>query len=732
MVIENGSKSAHGVSADDWHLLLQTIRSLMICDETLRLYPDGHQRVRQSIKGALSMVQEYHATTRRLFTFAPELALDVSDLEGSRVAKDVITLANRLREHAIQRIAIHPEVDCDSLEALLRYLQSSPLAFEGPEAAETPEWPQIEVELFRDGADGEGYRFNAEGEQLVRASDSEASRAPVNLPPSLRKTLERVFAEPAIRESIERLQSRLGVEAPSESTADGRINLVEEVIESLFESGALVDASHEVITGKLHDFLRFIEGLAPALPATGEGAGKLTRREVRELMARAIGVQYRDQAGVAEIFEHSARLKALLSGTGSFRMQGEASGATRPAGAAPEGETKLTLRNNDAAGRARSGRPEGAATAAGASPERAGSPAERPVSQEEVWEEEEPRVSPDFSSRRAIEMYRKQVLEHLQSFDYDLEALRVRTELLAAESTRERYEKQRSTLLERLSSRKWPSAAAFNDELDQTVRALAQRESDGGVRLTGEALASHGSQEVVDDFFRRRVDGGGSIDSLRPLIRELAATDVARPAGALTCLWRNADRRSRDHLIDEVYGLFVASEPEKLAEWGRSHAAAFSSPRSLSHLRSLTPRSLEKVFREVSAPGGDGRQGSPQAAAALLDAVGGEPEHEPILVAALRRGSRAVKKKALDALDGCSSGDLLEELTKIVERENEAAKPDLDQVHLALNAMVKSPLPGARERLRRFRSERRLLRHVYRSDIRKILDLLCTMDGVSL
>ena len=141
MVIENGSKSAHGVSADDWHLLLQTIRSLMICDETMRLYPDGHQRVREAIKGALHMVQEYNATTRRVFTFAPELALDVSDLEGSRVAKDVITLANRLREHSIQRIAIRAEVDCDSLEALLRHLQSSPLAFEDLDAAVIPQCP---------------------------------------------------------------------------------------------------------------------------------------------------------------------------------------------------------------------------------------------------------------------------------------------------------------------------------------------------------------------------------------------------------------------------------------------------------------------------------------------------------------------------------------------------------------------------------------------------------------
>ena len=143
-------------------------------------------------------------------------------------------------------------------------------------------------------------------------------------------------------------------------------------------------------------------------------------------------------------------------------------------------------------------------------------------------------------------------------------------------------------------------------------------------------------------------------------------------------------------------------------------------------------RRLEKVLREIMAPGGDNSRGNAHAAGALLEAVGGEPEHEHLVVLALRKGARAVRKKALDALDSCKTRELLDELTKIIERENEKPKPDVDQVHLALNAMVRSPLPHARDRLRRFRNERHLLRHVYCSDIRKILDLLCKMDGVTL
>ena len=262
------------------------------------------------------------------------------------------------------------------------------------------------------------------------------------------------------------------------------------------------------------------------------------------------------------------------------------------------------------------------------------------------------------------------------------------------------------------------------------MKILSERESDGGVQLTGAALGAQGSQRFINRFFARHVKGGASLSSLRPVIQSLAADDVMRPADALTFLWNVANKRRRNEYLDEIFKITAA--PKKLADWGKTNPRAFSSPQSLSHLRKLPPRSLETIFRRIIASDDDSGAGSLQATAAVLKVAGDREEYESIVVQALRRGSPQVRNKALMTVNVCSSPEMLEQLAGIVESENETVKPDLERVHLALSALVKSRLPHAKNWLRRFRSERRFLRHMYRREIREILDLLCKLSGVSL
>ena len=71
-------------------------------------------------------------------------------------------------------------------------------------------------------------------------------------------------------------------------------------------------------------------------------------------------------------------------------------------------------------------------------------------------------------------------------------------------------------------------------------------------------------------------------------------------------------------------------------------------------------------------------------------------------------------------------------LQKIIRTENGAERPNLNEVRLALTPLVRSRLPQAQELLKQIRTERRLLRYVYRREIREILDLLTTAEGLNL
>ena len=722
MVVENNSDhSACGVPADDWRLLLQVIRSLMNCEETMRLYPRGHQRGREAVKAALSKIQEYHATTRRVFTFVPELALDLNALENQRGVKDVITLANRCREHLIRRLAIHPEVDCESLEALVRHLESSTdRTDEENSPADPPEWAHVEIEYFHAGEESEGYRFSADGDQLVAASGDGGVSLPDDMPPSLRRNLAWVFSEPEIRDVVGRLRSRMGLgpkagAPPSESVQV--TDLMRDIVESLYavDAGRFIDAPHDVLTGKIRDFLKFLDGIASGLQTSGAAPRTMSRAEIRDLVACAVGMQYPDQAGVAEIFEQSSRLKALLAGTDSFRMQGaepEDSGVAADGGAAPRGNRlRLTKRTAGDERESDGGRPSPSRVA-----ERSAS-----ASSELPQAVSEPSLPSDASWHEKIDF---------DAVDYELEALRIRTELMAAERSLEGYQKKRVKFLERFGSRRWPDAATFLDELDGTVQVLADRESDRGVQLTGAALNSQGSQEFIDRFFQRRVEGGASIPSLRPVIQCLAAQDVSRPVHSLSLLWWTAKKQRKNEYVDELFSLTV--DPEQLAKLGTKHSQVFCSRRSLSHLKKLPCRLLENILRRIIAPEGDPRPGPASSAATVLHAALDQPGWESVAVLALRRGPPQVKKEALGLLDDCSSGDMLFQLTRIIKNENASDHPDLDQVHLALRAMVTSNLPQARAQLKRFKSERHFLRHVYQRDIRELLDLMSKVSGVTL
>lgn len=703
----------------DWDRVHALARAFSAAEECCRLYPSGHQRIRHALKHTLQLLQDYSTGTGRAFTFVPDAALDLTTSEKTRAARDIEAFAYVCRTHRIEQLTIDPDVSVDELESLSRLLiaradQSTDAAVDENERPDPSAWTRIHVRLYESDDADDGYRFNAKGDQIFPASSGsvgEGTVLPDNLPPTLRKSLTRVFADPSVCSSLEDLGGRLGLGAATTPGvaargAEGRVDLVREIATHLFGDPAThIDTPIESLTRKVRDFVRFLEGVAPSLADSGaDSRPQLSEEEIRQLLQKAAGVERSGQRGLPEIFTQSAKLQSFF-----IRK--------------PERTTSL---------------PEEVEPSHQPEPEPAAQPTTRSASKELEGAGPSPREHPSqdhggdgdtlrpFVEILAIEADEPRLAKNLELFDYDLEATRINVELMARETDAGSYDKKRKLFLDAMASREWQSVDHCLSELDTAVDTLCDQPLDDIERLIGDTLCRHPSQAVVDGFFSRRIDSGADLEALRPLLVRLSESDVSRSVHVLGSLWKDTSKASRARFVDEIF--FLGLDEVNLASWATSHIQVFTGERALSHVRRMAPLKLRRFLERLLDWTKENRPGAAEASAAVLRAARTTSTGEGLCTLALRHGNAVLRTEALNALDTCTSDETVKSLERILDRENTAREPDLDEVRLALTALIRSPRARAAVFIDRVEGERKMLRHTYGREIREILDILWKVE----
>ncbi|MEM7231387.1 MAG: hypothetical protein AAF517_04400 [Planctomycetota bacterium] len=745
--------------SQDGQFLHGVVRALLICREKKRLYPEGHEQVRRSVKDVLQVVQTYAEETKRAFHFISDSALDLGSKEKSTAANDLAALARLCRSRRIRSFAIESGVDCEELDRFLDLLAQE---FDNDEELEAAaitevEFELISVEFCAESDEDETYLFNDEGEQLFSASaaslanQASLSQATANLPPSIQQGLSRVFGDPAVKGVIDAVQTRMG---PASSSG---IDIVAEIVSALSaDAESLVERPHEELAAKIGDFVRFLEELSRNA-GTGQSTSQLSAEEVRELIRGSVGWNSWNQPGLPEIVARSARLQTL------FGKKKTPEGGTAPArsggpenlglddvdslfpeidGLDPDPET--TPPNEDttvdeglgidedtgvgAPAIAREPtRDEGSALIA--TPQDESSIEDELGFTVEVESAPEPESSVvDFSNLLAVPINRPAITNHLESFDYRLESLRIEFELLLGSESLEGD--QLAKFIESLNSQDFRSPERYLNELGSSVELLREVDESASLELLKEALASQTSQDVIDLFLKTRKEEGSTLETLRPVLYHIAESDPDRPLRSLTTLWQASPRSERPEIVSEIFARPLG--PESLAIWGEQNPQAFTSPIALARLRRLPADTLHEMFSQLLGGSRKAKAGPSQAALATLRALAGKSEGENYLVKAIRDGEAKLRHEALCALQSCETKDLFAVLENIVERENEEKEPDLEAVRLSLTALLRSRLPHAKNLLRRIRHERKLVRHTFRTEIREILELLGQMEELTL
>jgi len=715
---------ASGLDRREWSAIHGIVRAILVAEETCRLYPAGHGRPRQALKQVLQRLQEYSIESGREFCFVPDVALDVTATDKSRAAKDLAAFAYMGRVQLIRSLTIEREVDLDELEEFIRFLQTnpdSPVADAGQGAirARALAWRAIRIEFYEGEDDGEGYAFNDGGEQLFPAAaggGDGASEFPAQVPHSLQKTLAGIFSDPGVQSNLESLEKRFGVEGlsgieelPASDTRPGsnRVDLVHEIVRHLFEDGrSYVDTPRDVLKSRVDEFIAFLDGVARRLPDSGgSDAVSLNDSDVSELLQKAAGLHSWNQPGIAELFRQSARLKDLFDAPETLGARGLRREATRgappppPASPPPVGKPDRPRPDTDLSRGTESAEETGGVTLAGL---------------------------PDFADLLAVDADAAGIEADLTR-DWHLESMRVQLELMADETDAERYRGKRARFLDFLAQHEWDEPDALLDELDAAVLVLSYQGLECAMALLEDALCHQSSQDVVNRFFEARVHNGAEIETLRPILGTIAEREPNRSIEALTYLWKTGGKTARRAYVDEIFALPL--ESYDLAGWASRHPQAFASTHSLAHLSDLSPRTLEEVLVKVLTGGPASKLGAPPAAVAILRAVGSTASGEHMLAVAMKLGNRRLRMEALSVLERPRSKEMISALKRLIEHQNSIADPDLDEIRLVLTALLRSGKPMAREAIHTIRTERRRLRHVYRKEIREILDLLRKMEG---
>ncbi|HLU46877.1 MAG TPA: hypothetical protein VK116_02295, partial [Planctomycetota bacterium] len=309
---------------------------------------------------------------------------------------------------------------------------------------------------------------------------------------------------------------------------------------------------------------------------------------------------------------------------------------------------------------------------------------------------------------------------------WDLEALRVREEILVADPPEDGGDPRLDRLVRALTGFAWPDDNAFAQELERIEELIGAR-GPGGT-IIERALARQPSEGRVDAWFRKRADRGAEIAEVRPALAAVAASDSKRSVNALVHFWRKAERARRNDWVEEVFRLH--GEADAIAFWAKRCPQGFGSSHAQRILSTLPTRLLRGICERLLEDG-DAR-GIVESPALLtcLRSIAKSSDAEVWIAHTIDRSPPSLRRDLLAVVDTCSTRELFTILERILERENERNDPDPELVHLALSALRKSSLPHARNLLRRIRTERKRLRYTFSRPIREILLLLDKLDEV--
>jgi len=669
--------AARAAATREWRLLEETARDILACREIRRLYPRGHERVSRAAERVVESVRSYHDAAGRPFAIRPENVLGVDTLggAGSRIEE----LAVILHTGRMRSLALLPSLLPESVEGLLSILERSG----AEETSRQPSFPGVEIELA--AGESESYLFTSEGEQLFTAGAEVGARL-AGLPPALGRGISRAFADPETCARAERILARVRDEGAAEDAES--VHLIEEWVKLLFPDPLrVVDRSAEEMCRGVMDFLRMVE---EAAPHRGEASPAAGGDVLREWLLNAAGSSDWNRPGLPS---------ALRAETASLR---------RTLVSPPEPEAAIGLddvgclfgeQREDGAARQESVRSEAPA------------PVDLPPSLEQLLELS---CDPDQLAAEAM------------ALDFDLLALRIEAERLASADPGSRGNRQ-ERYLRRLSAYPWEGPRGYLGELGDAADGMEGE--DAAMDLYIAALATQASQEVVDAFFEDEMRSGRRLVELRPLLDGIARRSSPRCLGTLATLWQRSERERREECLTELFELEL--DATELCAWGDRHPQIVRSPGFSRRLESIELERLLSTCRSGLGSKRRTRSVGPTARA-MLRILARRTGGGAVVAAALRDADRELRHEVLAALSSCGDRGVFLSIQTLIERNNQSSRPDLEEVRLALSALLRSPLPLAEELLRRVRSERTvLLRHTFNRDIRDILELLERAESIS-
>jgi hypothetical protein len=795
-------------ASKDLRALHAIVRTLLRAEEKHRLYPEGHQQTRRAIKDVLQSVQAYAEETGKSFSFVTEYALGLRETDHSAIAKDFGALAYNCRVRLLRRFTIRPEADCDALEGLVRllHLPTPGEATLSDEQKSAPIGVGVDVEWSEDSIVEDGYLFTDDGQQLFSATPGSfdaSTPLPEHLPPSLRRTLARVFARSDVRERLEGLRSRVA-SAPSADRSTS-VDFVGQIVRHVFDDPAtLVDTPEEDVERKIADFLAVLEGVAGAMPSSQSEIEHHRAISEREIFRRAAGVGTRDGRGFAETVLRGEPVEKLLARDAEKPVvsrepseprplrhavdakepsladvaqlfpsssnlvppplsDSSTARETVPASSPIRGPNSRSFRTTESQAREPQAREPQAREPQAREPHARETLAREPLAREPHAREPQRREVPANDSRasdatapkhtttreiesstptelsgiepprepddefawlRAAPFDPDRLARHMQDFDYGLEALRVRGEVLAAMPKGGRSEQVIASLSNAYNTHPWSDGSSWATELAALEDVLPE---DLREQVLSRTITEQTDQALIDGWFLRKLKSGTSISSLSPLLERVRDSAPERSLNALIRLWREGGRQDRPLVIETFYR--IHRDAEDIAAFGERCPQAFGSQRSVEILESLPTSVTGKVCLTLLGSRSRNAPGMPQALMSCLRAVAPSAEGESCLYEGLRETRGAARRELLSMIDHCTKRDLFDLLEKMLEEENLSPDPDLEQVRLIVSILVKSDLPHVKNLLRRVRTERKALFHVFRREIRDILDILIQLEG---
>ena len=335
-----------------------------------------------------------------------------------------------------------------------------------------------------------------------------------------------------------------------------------------------------------------------------------------------------------------------------------------------------------------------------------------------------------FTELAAIRVDVQALQASLARPNWNTRALQIELELLAVEEDATRVEKGVDRILTALTSDNWASPDEFLVELESMLEVLRGQALTPTDELLAEALCRQPCRELVHGYFSSRLQKGADLVELQPLLERMSQRVPTRTIDTLTALWKSSQGGDRDDFVDAIYALDLPSSD--LARWAQSNPQLFGCARSTTHLRSMPRQALEGLLVRMLGQSTHSKLGAPTAAVAILKAVGDARQGEHILTMAIQSEHRPLRLEALAVIDEPRTQELLQALCDRLDQQNAAPEVELEETRLLITALLHSRRSQAREFLRRVRIERHRLRHVYRKEIREILELLRRVEGAEL